>query len=90
MARAKRQPTHPGKIIREDYLKRHTSHFMPVLTGAFWLTPFSRAFNSLMVDFTAEYAGGEIKINEAEIVDTGWFSADNLPRTPPRLPLPGG
>jgi NAD+ diphosphatase len=43
--------------------------------------------NSLMVGFTAEYAGGELKVNESEIVDAGWFSADNLPRIPPQITI---
>ena len=43
--------------------------------------------NSLMVAFTAEYAGGEIKVNTAEIVDAHWFSADNLPLIPPKITI---
>lgn len=43
--------------------------------------------NSLMVGFTAEYAGGEIKVNAAEIVDADWFSADNLPLIPPKITI---
>jgi NAD+ diphosphatase len=38
--------------------------------------------NTLMVGFTAEYESGEIVIDESEIVDAGWFSADNLPNIP--------
>jgi NAD+ diphosphatase len=40
--------------------------------------------NSLMIAFTAEYAGGELKVNHAELEDAGWYHADNLPP----LPLP--
>jgi NAD+ diphosphatase len=39
--------------------------------------------HSLMIGFTATYAGGEIAIDDAEIEDAGWFTVDNLP------PLPG-
>jgi len=39
--------------------------------------------NSLMIGFTAEYAGGEIKLEEAEIADARWFPADQLPGIPP-------
>lgn len=38
--------------------------------------------NSLMVAFTAVHAGGEIKIDETEIVDAQWFSANALPEIP--------
>ncbi len=39
--------------------------------------------HSLMVGFTATYAGGEISVDAAEIETAGWFTVDNLP------PLPG-
>jgi NAD+ diphosphatase len=39
--------------------------------------------HSLMIGFTATYAGGEISIDETELEDAGWFTVDNLP------PLPG-
>ncbi len=38
--------------------------------------------HSLMLAFTAEYAGGEIRIDESELVDAGWYTADALPRIP--------
>jgi NAD+ diphosphatase len=43
--------------------------------------------NSLMVAFTAEYAGGEITASQSEIVDAAWFSAGNLPFVPPRITI---
>lgn len=39
--------------------------------------------HSLMVGFTARYAGGELALEEAEIVDAGWYHRDRLPRVPP-------
>lgn len=38
--------------------------------------------DSLMIGFTAEYAGGEIRIDGKEIVEAKWFGAGNLPRIP--------
>jgi len=38
--------------------------------------------NSLMLGFTARYAGGELRIQEEEIVDAGWYTIDNLPPSP--------
>ena len=38
--------------------------------------------HSLMVGFTAHHAGGEIQVDGEEIVDAGWYSADNLPDLP--------
>jgi NAD+ diphosphatase len=41
--------------------------------------------HSLMVAFIAEYAGGEIRPQEEEIVDARWFPVDRLPPLPHRL-----
>jgi NAD+ diphosphatase len=46
--------------------------------------PFGR---SLMVGFTAEYAGGEITVDPKEISEAAWFTPGTLPRIPPRLSI---
>lgn len=38
--------------------------------------------NSLMLGFTARYAGGELVLQEEEIVEAGWFPPDALPPCP--------
>ena len=38
--------------------------------------------HSLMIGFTAQHASGEIRIDEDEIADAGWYTADNLPDLP--------
>ncbi len=43
--------------------------------------------NSLMVGFTARYAGGEIHVEEAEIAEARWFTADALPQVPPKISI---
>jgi NAD+ diphosphatase len=43
--------------------------------------------HSLMVGFTALYAGGELKIDREEIEDAGWFTADNLPGQPGKISI---
>jgi len=43
--------------------------------------------NSLMIGFTAEHRSGEIRIDEKEIVDAGWFRADNLPKIPDKISI---
>jgi NAD+ diphosphatase len=40
--------------------------------------------HSLMVGFTADYAGGELRVDGEEIVDARWFSPHDLPGLPPR------
>jgi NAD+ diphosphatase len=43
--------------------------------------------NSLMVAFTAEHAGGEIRIDPSEIMDARWFTAADLPRIPDKASI---
>lgn len=38
----------------------------------------------LMAGFTAEYAGGEIRVDHSELEDARWFRMDALPALPPR------
>lgn len=38
---------------------------------------------SLMVGFTAQYASGEIRIQESEMHDVAWFKKDTMPPIPP-------
>jgi NAD+ diphosphatase len=42
--------------------------------------------NSLMIGFTADYAGGELIPEPGEIEDAGWYGADELPEIPVRVP----
>jgi NAD+ diphosphatase len=46
--------------------------------------PFS---GSLMVGFTAEQAGGEITVDGREILEAGWFAADQLPEIPGKISI---
>jgi NAD+ diphosphatase len=43
--------------------------------------------DSLMLGFTAEYAEGDICVDQEEIVEAQWFSADNLPNIPGRISI---
>lgn len=43
--------------------------------------------DSLMIGFTARYAGGEIKADGEEIVDAKWFAADQLPDIPGKISI---
>jgi NAD+ diphosphatase len=43
--------------------------------------------DSLMIAFTAEHAGGEIRVNPAEISAAGWFAAGELPEIPPPISI---
>ncbi len=43
--------------------------------------------NSLMIGFTADYAGGELRTEPAEIEDAGWYPVNGLPALPPRISI---
>jgi len=43
--------------------------------------------HSLMIAFVAEYAGGEIRLQDPEIEDAGWYSPDRLPQLPHSLSI---
>ncbi len=43
--------------------------------------------NSLMIGFTADYAGGELRKDPEEIEDADWYSVDHLPTLPPRVSI---
>jgi NAD+ diphosphatase len=43
--------------------------------------------HSLMIGFTAQYAGGEIAVDGIELADARWFSPHALPKVPMRLSI---
>jgi len=43
--------------------------------------------DSLMIGFTARYAGGEIRVDGEEILDARWFTADQLPNIPGKISI---
>lgn len=43
--------------------------------------------HSLMIAFTAEYAGGEVRPDGVEIEEARWFDAEQLPKLPPRISI---
>ena len=43
--------------------------------------------NSLMIGFTAEYAGGEIRPEPGEIEDAAWYRPGDLPGLPPNVSI---
>ena len=43
--------------------------------------------NSLMIAFVAEYAGGDVRPDGAEIAEARWFAPDDLPNIPDRISI---
>ncbi|MBE0501741.1 MAG: NAD(+) diphosphatase [Desulfuromonadales bacterium] len=40
--------------------------------------------SQMMAGFVADYAGGELQVEEKELEDAGWFCVDDLPLLPPK------
>jgi NAD+ diphosphatase len=43
--------------------------------------------HSLMIGFTATWLGGDLRIEEAELIDARWFTRDDLPELPGRVSI---
>jgi len=73
----------PGETI-EDCIRREVREEVGIdvseiryFASQSWPFP-----HSLMIAYTAEYAGGELKPGDDEIADAQWFSPDTLPMLP--------
>ena len=42
---------------------------------------------SIMIGFTADYAGGELQIQKEELSKAGWFTKDNMPEIPDKMSI---
>ncbi len=78
----------PGETI-EDCIRREVREEVGVeVQEPVYFASQSWAFpHSLMIAFTAEYAGGEIKLEDVEIAEARWFPADALPYLPPSVSI---
>jgi len=98
LARANRFPTamfsalagfvEPGETI-EDCIHREVREEVGVeVTGITYFASQSWAFpHSLMIAFTAEYAGGELVPDATEIAEARWFACDAMPQLPPSVSI---
>lgn len=78
----------PGESL-EETVAREVREEVGVELGAIryfgsqpW--PFGR---SLMIGFNADYAGGELRLDEREIAEARFFRRDELPKLPPKLSI---
>lgn len=43
--------------------------------------------SGIMIGFTADYAGGDIELQDEELTSGGWFSRDHLPNIPDKMSI---
>ena len=78
----------PGETI-EDCIRREVREEVGIeVTDIRYFASQSWAFpHSLMIAYTAEYAGGELTPDETEIVEAQWFPWDAVPNLPPSISI---
>ena len=78
----------PGESIEEAVEREVREEVGIEVTGVRYFGSQPWPFpNSLMIGFTAEYAGGEISADPTEIEDAGWYDAGEFPPLPPRVSI---
>jgi NAD+ diphosphatase len=78
----------PGETI-EDCIHREVREEVGIaVEGLTYFGSQSWSFpHSLMIAFTAEYAGGELAPDGTEIADAQWFAPEAVPKLPPSVSI---
>lgn len=98
LARARRFPTEmystlagfvePGETLEEAVIREvHEETGINVKDISYFGSQSWPFPHSLMIGFTATYAGGEITLGDEENTDVRWFTADNLPSLPSKFSI---
>ena len=77
-----------GETIEEAVIREVREEVNVEVTNLRYFGSQSWPFpNSLMIAFQAEYAGGDMRHDPAELADAQWFTPENLPQLPPPLSI---
>jgi NAD+ diphosphatase len=78
----------PGETVEEAVHREVEEEVGVTVRDVRWFGSQPWPFpHSLMLGFFAAYDGGDIRLQESEIVDAAWFAPDALPAIPPPISI---
>jgi len=78
----------PGETLEETAAREIREEVSLEIANLRYFASQSWPFpHSLMIAFVADHAGGEIRLDDPEIEDAGWYAPDRLPELPHRLSI---
>jgi NAD+ diphosphatase len=78
----------PGETIEDCVVREVREEVGVEVADLRYFGSQSWAFpHSLMIAFTAEYAGGDLRLDDSEIAEARWFDARSLPPLPSSLSI---